>query len=46
MHFEEDDILLRIMIGEKDSYHGRPLYEEIVTRPGKRDSPGPRCCGG
>lgn len=32
MHFEEDDILLRIMIGEKDTYRGRPLYEEIVEQ--------------
>ena len=32
MHFEVDDILLRIMIGEKDTYRGRPLYEEIVEQ--------------
>lgn len=30
MHVEENDILLRIMIGESDTYKGKPLYEQIV----------------
>lgn len=32
MHFEEDDVLLRIYIGENDRYHGRPAYEQIVLK--------------
>jgi len=32
MHFEENDILLRIMLGENDMLHGRPLYECIVQK--------------
>jgi PII-like signaling protein len=32
MHFEENDILLRIMLGENDMLKGRPLYECIVQK--------------
>ncbi len=32
MHFEEDDVLLRIFIGESDMYHGKPVYEQIVLK--------------
>jgi len=32
MHFEENDILLRIMLGENDMLRGRPLYESIVQK--------------
>lgn len=32
MHIEENDILLRIMLGENDMLHGRPLYECIVQK--------------
>jgi PII-like signaling protein len=32
MHFEEDDVLLRIYLGESDMYHGRPVYEQIVLK--------------
>ena len=32
MHFEENDILLRIMLGENDMLRGRPLYECIVQK--------------
>ena len=32
MHIEENDILLRIMLGESDMLHGRPLYECIVQK--------------
>jgi PII-like signaling protein len=27
---ERDGVLLRIFIGESDTWHGKPLYEEIV----------------
>lgn len=32
MHFEEDDVLLRIFIGESDVYRGKPVYEQIVLK--------------
>jgi PII-like signaling protein len=32
MHFEEDDVLLRIFIGESDMYRGKPVYEQIVRK--------------
>lgn len=32
MHIEENDILLRIMLGENDMLHGRPLYECILQK--------------
>jgi PII-like signaling protein len=32
MHIEENDILLRIMLGENDMFRGRPLYECIVKK--------------
>jgi len=32
MHFEENDILLRIMLAENDMLRGRPLYECIVQK--------------
>lgn len=32
MHFEEDDVLLRIFLGESDVYRGKPVYEQIVRR--------------
>ena len=32
MHIEENDILLRIMLGENDMLRGRPLYESIVKK--------------
>ncbi len=32
MHFEEDDMLLRIYIGESDTYKGKPVYEQIVLK--------------
>jgi hypothetical protein len=28
----EDAVLLRVFIGEGDSYHGKPLYEVIVLK--------------
>ena len=40
MHHEEQDILLRIMIGEADRYHGKPLYEAIVRRARELDMAG------
>lgn len=40
MHVEENDILLRIMVGESDTYRGRPLYEQIVIRARKLDLAG------
>ncbi|SRR6056297_995673 len=40
MHFEEKDILLRIMLGENDMLHGRPLYEAIVQQARKLDLAG------
>jgi len=30
MHREEQDVLLRVMIGENDRLKGKPLYEAIV----------------
>ena len=30
MTIESDGVLLRIFIGESDTWHGKPLYEEIV----------------
>ena len=30
MKIEREGLLLRIFIGESDSWHGKPLYEEIV----------------
>jgi uncharacterized protein len=32
MHIPEQALLLRIFIGESDSYEGRPLYEAIVLK--------------
>jgi uncharacterized protein len=32
MRFEGEGKLLRVFIGESDTWHGRPLYEEIVKR--------------
>lgn len=32
MKLPEDALLLRIFIGERDKYHGRPLYESIVLK--------------
>ncbi len=32
MKLPEEGILLRIFIGEKDRYRGKPLYEQIVLR--------------
>lgn len=32
MKIPEDGWLLRIFIGESDQWHGRPLYEAIVTK--------------
>ncbi len=32
MKLPEEGMLLRIFIGESDSYRGRPLYEQIVLR--------------
>jgi len=32
MHFEEEDVLLRIYIGESDRYKGMPVYEQIVKK--------------
>jgi len=28
----ENGLLLRIIIGESDTYHGRPLYEQLVLK--------------
>ena len=32
MKIEENDILLKIYIGESDKYKGRPLYEQITMQ--------------
>ena len=40
MHFIEDDILLRIRLGEKDMHEGRPLYEVIVQKARELDLAG------
>ena len=32
MHIPQDAVLLRIFIGESDSYEHRPLYEAIVLK--------------
>lgn len=32
MKIPEDGWLLRVFIGESDQWHGRPLYEAIVTK--------------
>jgi PII-like signaling protein len=32
MKTEGDGVLLRIFVGESDTWHGKPLYEEIVRR--------------
>lgn len=32
MHFEEDDVLLRIYLGESDHFQGKPVYEQIVKK--------------
>ena len=32
MKIEGEGLLLRIFVGESDTWHGRPLYEEIVKR--------------
>ncbi|HKK65092.1 MAG TPA: DUF190 domain-containing protein [Clostridia bacterium] len=40
MHFIEDDILLRIMLGENDMHGGQPLYEIIVQRARELDLAG------
>jgi PII-like signaling protein len=36
MKTEGDGLLLRIFVGESDTWHGRPLYEEIVRRARER----------
>jgi uncharacterized protein len=36
MKTEGDGVLLRIFVGESDTWHGRPLYEEIVGRARER----------
>jgi len=40
MHSEENDILLRILIGENDRFEGKPLYEAIVLKARKLDLAG------
>ncbi len=40
MHFEENDILLRIMLGENDMLKGRSLYEVIVQKARELDLAG------
>jgi uncharacterized protein len=40
MHSEEQDVLLRIMIGENDRHKGRPLYEAIVLKARELDIAG------
>lgn len=40
MKTEGDGLLLRIFVGESDTWHGRPLYEEIVRRARERDLAG------
>ncbi len=32
MHFEEEDVLLRIFLGESDVYCGKPVYEQIIRK--------------
>lgn len=32
MRTEREGVLLRIFVGESDTWHGRPLYEAIVRR--------------
>ncbi len=32
MKIEGEGVLLRIFCGESDTWHGKPLYEEIVRR--------------
>jgi PII-like signaling protein len=32
MKLEGDGVLVRVFIGEADRWHGRPLYEAIVTK--------------
>jgi PII-like signaling protein len=32
MKIEGEGVLLRIFVGESDTWHGKPLYEEIVKR--------------
>jgi hypothetical protein len=32
MQAYEDEILLRVFLGESDKHHGRPLYEAIVLK--------------
>jgi uncharacterized protein len=32
MPTSEDEILLRVFLGESDKHHGRPLYEAIVLK--------------
>jgi len=32
MKLEGEGLLLRVFVGENDRWHGRPLYEAIVTR--------------
>jgi PII-like signaling protein len=32
MKINEDGMLLRIFIGESDTFHGKPLYEAIVQK--------------
>lgn len=40
MHFIEDDILLRILLGENDMHGGQPLYEVIVQKARELDLAG------
>ena len=32
MRFEENDVLLRIFLGESDVHKGKPVYEQIVNK--------------
>ncbi|MCB9423305.1 MAG: DUF190 domain-containing protein [Ardenticatenaceae bacterium] len=40
MKLFEDGLLLRIFIGERDSYQGRPLHEQIVKKAKELDLAG------
>ena len=40
MHFKGERVLMRIHIGERDKYNGRPLYQEIVELLRRREYAG------
>ena len=40
MRLSEHGLLLRIFVGETDTYRGRPLYEQIVTEARRRNLAG------